>query len=1117
MEENKNKDEIVLSKKEKRKKKILDILKYFSLAIFIIASLVILVEAAIPGDISADQSDSITDVVDDNINDNYDKENIIDINDLNVNFSINKESYTVSEKINYNVSFIPSNTTYKNIEIINNNEDLIKIDETNKEITFIKEGKGSITFKSLKNENIFKTFTFYIKEIPLTNFYINNLYSSSTLYLGTNEKIKLNISYEPLDATYKSFKYFSYDSSLIEIDEINNEIAVKNISSLNGFKEDKIYQTKLKIVSEYNTNLVKTINIKISNIYEKEIRNIYIDELNSNFYFYPSNTSNLLKINYSSYSSINNNISTPSFDLNKLNINIKNDEEKIIKEYKIKEHNLKNNYIIIEFILDDNKFNNNNLNNISKEILLDITYNNYSFNPSIKDLKININSLINLSSSLIDYNLINLDNNKLDIYKLNNYDLFYNDLIINITYLSDLKINPYKYNLLSFKLDLEDNKLFIVKKASYNKIILSINKEYLLDNNESLKNNYYLDIIFNNNTNNTNNTDDYIRFNINFNYKEEKIDDLSTLSNLSLLNLYDNNNNSNNNILIEGYTYNDLFLFDYSSLSSSFRSSYLINNIPFDIVTNSSLNELVTNNSLSFIYKDNTLNGIKINENILSNNNEEIILSLKIRNKYFDYLNIFKYDISISLRIRKYNNLAYKLRIDNKDVLDLNNNNINNNTYDLNINKSEVKDVRFVIYSYYFLNNNYQVYKEYDDDSLYTYKINNSDIIYFDNNKDIINGLNEGQTTLIFNSLLDNNISLKININVKYIPLKIDISSININIINNINNTYNIDKDNNKVALNNIFYFSIPFINKEEASSLLINLKIENENIISTIINKEELKEYIDINNIDEDIIKNNIFFKATSLGNTSLIITSKIDENVKYIKNIEVVDSISPFRIDINKLNPLEYSIDEDNKIYNLTLDYASSYSLSFVKEFNESTSSSFSYSFYEYNDFSKKLNEYNLVNVDSSNTLSFKDVGKISLKIKYGDESTISTYEIYLNLIIKRDTRFTFNELANIIRKGLGHYGLFLLTSLSGSIYIFLNFKKYLHKYIALIVYSFIGFLIGLTSEGIQALTPGRGPSFKDVLIDTFGFLSGVLIILVIFVIIQLFTYFINKDKNK
>lgn len=91
--------------------------------------------------------------------------------------------------------------------------------------------------------------------------------------------------------------------------------------------------------------------------------------------------------------------------------------------------------------------------------------------------------------------------------------------------------------------------------------------------------------------------------------------------------------------------------------------------------------------------------------------------------------------------------------------------------------------------------------------------------------------------------------------------------------------------------------------------------------------------------------------------------------------------------------------------------------------------------------------------------------------------------------------------DKVKNFIRKGIGHFGLFLVLGIFGVPTFMLFIKKH---YLALILELISGFTIASISEIIQIFADNRGPSFKDVLLDFSGYLTSTLLIgLVLFII--------------
>ncbi len=98
-------------------------------------------------------------------------------------------------------------------------------------------------------------------------------------------------------------------------------------------------------------------------------------------------------------------------------------------------------------------------------------------------------------------------------------------------------------------------------------------------------------------------------------------------------------------------------------------------------------------------------------------------------------------------------------------------------------------------------------------------------------------------------------------------------------------------------------------------------------------------------------------------------------------------------------------------------------------------------------------------------------------------------------------------------MIRKLVGHFGLFLITSLNSILMIVTYKKDYKGKYFLLISSSVIGILVAFLSEYVQSFADNRGPSLNDALIDMGGYFIPVLV----YLSINIFVYFKDKKRGR
>ncbi len=94
---------------------------------------------------------------------------------------------------------------------------------------------------------------------------------------------------------------------------------------------------------------------------------------------------------------------------------------------------------------------------------------------------------------------------------------------------------------------------------------------------------------------------------------------------------------------------------------------------------------------------------------------------------------------------------------------------------------------------------------------------------------------------------------------------------------------------------------------------------------------------------------------------------------------------------------------------------------------------------------------------------------------------------------------------DFASFIRKALGHFLLFAFNGMVTTLAI-LSYRNRKNDFIIkqpYLISGVFGFIIAILSEIIQHFTPGRFFAFKDIAVDTFGYLLGLLIIVIIVLI--------------
>ena len=244
---------------------------------------------------------------------------------------------------------------------------------------------------------------------------------------------------------------------------------------------------------------------------------------------------------------------------------------------------------------------------------------------------------------------------------------------------------------------------------------------------------------------------------------------------------------------------------------------------------------------------------------------------------------------------------------------------------------------------------------------------------------------------------------------------------------------------------------------------------------------------------------------EAVGIGTAEIKAISQDDMTQSSTMKIQVVDSVSPFELDLAKMGVPASSANEDGS-YRISLDYGNPYRFYLNTKVSCSTTAlTCSYA---------NPSQTHIVRVDSSGLISSLGVGEETVEIGYKNE--LASYSVKVTFEVRRNLGFTLEQLALVVRKTIGHFSLFAVTGLLSLGFIFLTFSKASHQYIALGVSSVIGFFVAMGSEFIQLFTAGRYGAWSDVGIDTAGYMTSILIAALTLGIILLVRRFRKKKKE-
>ena len=479
----------------------------------------------------------------------------------------------------------------------NNNNNLIK-----DEPIFLIDEKNCLNIVELLNEN----FVFNNQEIA--NF--KSLFDEKKI---NNVFIENNINFLMKEI---SFLIVIFNDFKIAINKVYNSNEIDESKKIEYAK--KIYHriAKVKMIQ----NNIRNILIQIKNLLCLEI--YYLDFKNNN------NNNNIKKNNINNNNNNNIENNNNNNDNNSINNNNDNNSINII----INDNNNNNN--------DNNSINkNNNNNNNSNENNPINNNNNNNIEQQTQITQENIPLIIDQYKNLFPEPKYN------DLDSLESYKSIYFELLLknekNEVFCSILKEIDLG-NLISYALSSKQYRSYFNNDS--NKINILSNKINILD--LSLENN-------NNNYNNNNNEkrNDSI-FSI---ITTRKTTSNSLLNGKNLINVDDsfsNNINNNNNINNRSFDENNLFNYEYLSISNSNEKSLYETKIIFDSSSNkytilnneNNNNNIISNSIINSNGTSTTINNNNNNSSIINNNNNNKQSEISIINRQLELelLNIEK-------------------------------------------------------------------------------------------------------------------------------------------------------------------------------------------------------------------------------------------------------------------------------------------------------------------------------------------------------------------------------------------------------------------------------------------------------------------------------------------
>lgn len=371
------------------------------------------------------------------------------------------------------------------------------------------------------------------------------------------------------------------------------------------------------------------------------------------------------------------------------------------------------------------------------------------------------------------------------------------------------------------------------------------------------------------------------------------------------------------------------------------------------------------------------------------------------------------------------------------------------------------------------------------DDGTYSISSNNNNVVCNDD-KLIFFANKKGSTSFKITSLQNDLLSFDFTIDVNFI----DINSFDV-----VYNAGYYPGDNkglddfSKIALGS--EFDIDVIMNNNASIKDVSFTSSDSSVIS---------------------ISQNGVGKAKKVGKSTITVTPISNPSLKKTKQIQVVDTVSPFTINSKVFKAETFNSIDDGKRYEAKLFYGKNYKIGITTKEKVSCKN---LSFECMDSSGNKTN--NIVSVDKFGNISLLDIGKTTLKVTLGSDDTLVKYSVYIDLTIDRDISVMFSSLAKKLRKLVGHYLLFAVFAFLSVVFIFLATNKIKTMLIGLGISSVLGFCVAGFSELTQFYTPNRSAQWRDVGIDFAGYMTTIAIFLICVGIWELIKYLARRRKNK
>ena len=265
------------------KKFLFNFIKYGSLIAFILATAVLLFEAAMPGKQSANHSNQVGDAISGTLESiKGDNTKFTDVEKITVtnNFKTNN-SYSIGDELSITTEITPNNASNKSLTFTSSNPEIISVDSSG-HVEFLDEGAATITITSASNQSIKQAIKFVSSHV-----YPEEIVLEELTELSLNNTYNLNVELLPANTTKTRLTFYSSNEDIAEIDDFGN---IKPLTT--GTVTIKV-KTENNLEKEITLNVVPKKDVEIEEINASDEISLYNKELALlEYQIYPLDTAN---------------------------------------------------------------------------------------------------------------------------------------------------------------------------------------------------------------------------------------------------------------------------------------------------------------------------------------------------------------------------------------------------------------------------------------------------------------------------------------------------------------------------------------------------------------------------------------------------------------------------------------------------------------------------------------------------------------------------------------------------------------------------------------------------------------------------------------------------------